>query len=268
MSTNPLLIFNAPISTLGLTKFDANSVLVGTRPELNLIAGANVTLTGSDNVGASRVDLTIAASGGTGGGVSGVTFGPLFATPNIATIGTNTFNWNGAGTATVSGALNFTTTNTSAGGFNLEGLYDVVPATPYSFTLQCIPNVGWIVVGPGSDPFASCGLFWTDGTKAVDFVFQAAQNVQGRLISRTYSTGTSGVSNQTIGAVALAYPMASLYLKIVDDGTNHKSYYSSDGVNFSLFESVLRGAFLTATGVGITIQNMGMVVLQYTQGTS
>jgi len=267
MSTNPLLIFNAPISTTGLTLWEVNGTLVGTRPELNVIAGSNITVTGSDNVSNNSFDLTINGGGG-GGGVSGVSFGPLYATPNIALVGSTQFNWNGAGTATVSGALNFTTTNTQTGAFNLEGLYSSLPATPYSFTLQCIPNVGWLVAGPGANAYSACGLFWTDGTKAIDFVFQPAIDAMGRLISRTYTTATSGVANQTIGAQTIAYPMTSLYLKIVDDGTNHKSYYSPDGVNFYQFESVLRGAFLTPTGVGITIQNMGMMVLQYSQGTS
>lgn len=46
----------------------ANSgTLVGTRRELNFIAGSGITLTPADNSGSNRVDLTIAASGGGGG---------------------------------------------------------------------------------------------------------------------------------------------------------------------------------------------------------
>jgi hypothetical protein len=41
---------------------------VGTRKQVNLIEGSNVTLTVSDNSGSDRVDVTIAASGGGGGG--------------------------------------------------------------------------------------------------------------------------------------------------------------------------------------------------------
>lgn len=41
---------------------------VGTRQQINLIEGSNVTLTVSDNAGSDRVDVTIAASGGGGGG--------------------------------------------------------------------------------------------------------------------------------------------------------------------------------------------------------
>jgi len=44
--------------------------LVGTRPQINFIAGANATVSAADNVGANRVDVTISAAGGGGGGDS------------------------------------------------------------------------------------------------------------------------------------------------------------------------------------------------------
>jgi len=40
--------------------------LVGTRQQINLIEGSNVTLTVSDNAGSDRVDVTVAAAGGSG----------------------------------------------------------------------------------------------------------------------------------------------------------------------------------------------------------
>lgn len=43
---------------------------VGTRPRLNLIEGANVTLTITDDGAGDEVDITIAASGGGGSGNS------------------------------------------------------------------------------------------------------------------------------------------------------------------------------------------------------
>lgn len=51
-------------------KVDKNGTLVGTRQELNLIEGSNITLTVSDNSGSDRVDVTIAASGGSSAGGS------------------------------------------------------------------------------------------------------------------------------------------------------------------------------------------------------
>lgn len=52
-------------ATIGV---QANGTAVGTRPTLNVIAGANVTVTAADNPTSSRVDVTIAATGGGGGG--------------------------------------------------------------------------------------------------------------------------------------------------------------------------------------------------------
>ena len=42
--------------------------LIGTRPDINLIAGTNMTVSGADNPGANRVDVTLSSSGGGGGG--------------------------------------------------------------------------------------------------------------------------------------------------------------------------------------------------------
>ncbi len=47
---------------------------VGTRPRINLIEGANVTLTITDDTGDNEVDVTIAASGGGGSGNEGYSF--------------------------------------------------------------------------------------------------------------------------------------------------------------------------------------------------
>ena len=47
----------------GTIDVDKNGTLVGTRPEINLIEGTNVTLTVADNPGDGRVDITVAATG-------------------------------------------------------------------------------------------------------------------------------------------------------------------------------------------------------------
>lgn len=54
----------------GLTAVEvaANGTVAGSRPELNLVAGTNTTVTAVDNPGANRVDVTIASTGGGGAG--------------------------------------------------------------------------------------------------------------------------------------------------------------------------------------------------------
>ena len=49
-------------------KIDKNGTLVGTRPEINLIEGSNVTMTVSDNSGSNRIDVTVNSTGSGGGG--------------------------------------------------------------------------------------------------------------------------------------------------------------------------------------------------------
>jgi len=46
----------------------ADGTIAGSRPELNLISGTNVTVAAVDNPGANRVDVTINSTGGGGGG--------------------------------------------------------------------------------------------------------------------------------------------------------------------------------------------------------
>lgn len=60
-------------------------VLIGSRPTLNFIDGANVTITVADNAGLDRVDITIAASGGGGAFIQRFTFqADQLDTPNNA----------------------------------------------------------------------------------------------------------------------------------------------------------------------------------------
>ena len=61
---NPLLIFNSPTSAPGLTVFDVNGTAIGTRPTVNFTAQGNLTVSGFDNSGQNRVDVTVTGSGG------------------------------------------------------------------------------------------------------------------------------------------------------------------------------------------------------------
>lgn len=58
----------------GVTVRKNSGADVGTRPRINLIEGANVTLTIADDGAGDEVDITIAASGGGGG--SGNSYNP------------------------------------------------------------------------------------------------------------------------------------------------------------------------------------------------
>lgn len=53
-------------AALGITgvQVAANGTIAGNRPEINLIAGTNVTINGADNPGNNRVDVTVSVAGG------------------------------------------------------------------------------------------------------------------------------------------------------------------------------------------------------------
>lgn len=57
-------------STIQKIETRVGGMLIGTRKSINLIAGSNVTVTGSDNSGSDRVDITLSATGGGGTGMA------------------------------------------------------------------------------------------------------------------------------------------------------------------------------------------------------
>jgi hypothetical protein len=80
-------------STTQKIRVSKAGTLTGTRQELNLIEGSNVTITQTDNSVNNRVDVTIAAaSGGGGGGFRGVWSGATaYNTGDIVTYATSSF---------------------------------------------------------------------------------------------------------------------------------------------------------------------------------
>ena len=125
-------------SGTGSIKFDTNGTLVGTRPEVNFIPGSNISITGVDNAGANRVDVTIAS---TGSGTSNLTIDT---------------NGNLVGTRPT---LNFDTTdltvNLSAVDNSADNRVDIVTNSRHPLldsisnhdTEQNIPVVGSLIVG-------------------------------------------------------------------------------------------------------------------------
>lgn len=83
-----------------------SGTVAGVRPEINIIAGTNVTVTAADNPGANRVDVTLSATGGAGGvtSVNGHTGAVTLAASDV-----------GAVPATAEGAANGVATLDSGG---------------------------------------------------------------------------------------------------------------------------------------------------------
>ena len=66
-----ILVTPTPPSSLAITgvQVAADGTIAGTRPEINLVSGANVLVTAMDNPTSARVDVTITSTGGGGGGI-------------------------------------------------------------------------------------------------------------------------------------------------------------------------------------------------------
>jgi len=280
MSTNPLLIFNAPISTIGLTLWEVNSTLVGTRPELNVIAGSNITVTGSDNVSNNRFDLTINGSSGGGGGNASITIGTQAALPGTST--------------TSAGAVYFTTDSPAAYVFNgnttaWQSFGPIFPLTPpgsstnysqlnFAAGSQTLTdyNDGHAFILQSNGAFNVRGLYKSapDGTFTVygaHLLFASSmsssirvgpmlrESATGKLVVFGYSdtgstktifmTSASSPTSYTTDALALQglAVMPWLFYKIVVDASHVTYYVSVDMQNWiQVLQRNLTSDFTTA----------------------
>jgi hypothetical protein len=65
-------VWAVPPGGTGIIDIYNNGTLIGSRGGINLIAGSNVTINQTDDPGNDQVDVTISATGGGGGGISGI----------------------------------------------------------------------------------------------------------------------------------------------------------------------------------------------------
>lgn len=83
--TWPPVRLPADLAANARLKISKAGSVVGTRRQVNLVEGSGVTLTVADNAGAERVDVTIAAAGGSGTPASTVTTATYGTSPAVGT---------------------------------------------------------------------------------------------------------------------------------------------------------------------------------------
>jgi hypothetical protein len=137
---------------------------------------------------------------------------------------------------------------TTGAGDNWRGRYKAVPVTPYS-VVTCLEG---LAAEKNSGGF---GMFWTDGTALIPFAY-VNQVVSGPPIlfvgkystatafSGFYTTTTTGVTGTGLFCMAM-----------IDDGVNRAEKYSFDKKAWIPYHSVGNTDFLTATGVGVIIND-------------
>ncbi|MCU1338922.1 MAG: hypothetical protein JWO19_4503 [Bryobacterales bacterium] len=189
-----------------------------------------------------------------------VTAPPTCAALTMINQGGNTTN-----TCTNTGpALTFAVTPGSASCCQNWFGVQTAPATPYSFTTR-------MNFSNGNAAFLNAGIIFRNSSsgKAVALEFYN-QTLRVEYWSATTTDGGSLTTLATIGGISSA---GVITLKILDDGTNRKYYWSGDGVNFMLLYLEARTTNFTADQVGFvdlawsTNQNQ-VTWWDWTQGTN
>ena len=172
--------------------YAVDGTVIGTRPELNLIHGSNVTLSGVDNSGANRVDITVASTGG------GVPASPV-----------NSVQFNNAGA--FGGSANLTWDNVNSrlgvGTASPRSVLDVQAAT--DSTLQFGRN------GPNTGR-----LLFTDSSSSPTNAQLAGYSIHcftgGSVAGLVEAMTINSIGQVGIGTVS---PQTSLQVGSLDEGT-------------------------------------------------
>lgn len=174
-------------------------------------------------------------------------------TPTVITDLGIWFNQGGASTVTYPGSWSLV--GTTGAGDNWRGRYKAVPSTPYS-VVTCMEGL------TGEKASGGFGMFWTDGTKLIAFAYGNQQsNVFGDLFVAKYNTAGPGqFSGFYVDSSSGATGTGLFCMAMVDDGANRKEKYSFDGNNWITYHSVGNTDFLTATGVGVIVNDAGLTV--------
>jgi hypothetical protein len=267
----------------------------GTRRTLNLIEGTNVTLTVADNSVSERVDVTIAALGGSGNvtktgaggsepgspatgdlyfptgsfyverysGSAWVPWGPIYAFTKPPVLSNWTWvNQNSATATDESGGGIFLKVANSATEINYL-LKKAAPSTPYTITAALLP-----LMGPaGGSGSGECGLLFRQSSNGNLVCFRLNQEggtppVLKLSVTKSSSTG-AGVAHY-VDADASMIPRQPLWLRIADDGTNRICSVSADGVNWLQWHSVGRTDYITADEVGFFVGGNNSQTVQLT----
>lgn len=161
-------------------------------------------------------------------------YGPIWelTPPNDAD-----FSWVNQGTATVTATGGVITIRHPAAGTgsDIKARVKTAPTTGVAVTVCIIP-------GLFQKAFHTAGIHFRESSTGRLHVFDMICNANDIILrSAKYTTATGFNSDyQTV-----SIPQAVNWLRIVDDGTNRRCFYSFDGQAFHQFHSVTRLDFLT-----------------------
>lgn len=192
-------------------------------------------------------------------GAAWVPWGPLFPMATPPTVASLAWVNQGAATAdeTNGGIYLLAPANAS---YSLKMLTKAAPATPYTVTAWILPQVHIV-------NYNSVGLCWRQSSDG-KIVYFGRSGPEGLIVQKATNPTTFSASYLARGLSA----WGAICLRIADDGTNRKCFWSLDGQHFHQFHSVGRTDFLTADEVGFYAQSQnatypaGVTLLSWKEG--
>jgi hypothetical protein len=128
----------------------------------------------------------------------------------------------------------------------VRGITLSAPSAPY--TIDANLSVVGLVTANG---YLSAGMGWTDGTKAqvaTPLLFGSATVPQNFLQVANYATFATGAVIVSGTSYYTAGTLASLWLRIADDGTNISYAIGYDGITFSTIYSIAKASGYLGSG--------------------
>lgn len=181
------------------------------------------------------------------------------------------YSWVNQGSSTV------TTTNggiylytPGASGNSLRLRVKSAPSTPYTITAGFVPNM---IMGTAAGPgFGLAFRQSSDGKLSTyrHYAHGSSGNRQWIGLSDKWSSATSySAEYSSWNQGAICGGVGPCFIRIEDDGTDRKMYWSGDGINFILVHSIGRTDYLTADQVGffvdsaVTAFNAGVLICSW-----
>ena len=248
----------------GSIGFLVNGGLIGTRPNLNLIAGTNSSISGVDNGGASRVDVTINAVGSAPGGASGAVqtnngaggFAGIDPSVVDALLGVND-----AGTAFIKKSATIDDVN---GDLNITGAasFGGVTKVPCVLGGGCITTVSGGIWRQWANPAGlttSVAFVHPDALPVLNsfMLFPAAAG--GPPLQAQYAWGTFGTGLSVSGGGVVSTTAAGTDF-VINDGVNT----GTAAMTLNMAASTVANALRAPVGAGLTAGADGVVAYDST----
>jgi hypothetical protein len=182
-----------------------------------------------------------------------------------ATLPAAATNWtvvnSNSGTAAVANASGAVTLSTTSSVLGMESIIKAVPSTPYTKTIafRAIPTVS----SSGTSNFNACGVVLTNGTastsawQSYEIQFNSTTvaaypiSEYGLLTAGHAANYTTAVTLDKYYGITFLNPSATIWVQIVDNGTNRSASFSVDGVTYISLYSAASSSPITPTQYGV-----------------